>query len=64
MVFLFLVPIRISFWTGYYIVLRMRSSIFMGQEFLIDTVQVVIGFIKLVKAIRYAYKASETLWFE
>jgi len=46
------------------LVLRMHSSIFMGQEFLIDAVQVVIGFIKLVKAMRYAYKASETLWFE
>jgi len=36
----------------------------MGQEFLIDAVQVVICFIELVKAMRYAYKASETLWFE
>jgi len=46
------------------LVLLMRSSIFVGQEFLIDAVQVVIGCIKLVKAMRYAFKASETLWFE
>jgi len=46
------------------LVLRMRSSIFVSQEFVIDTVQVVLGFIKLVKAMRYAYKASETLWSE
>jgi len=46
------------------LVLHMHSIIFVGQEFLIDTVQVVIGFIKLVKAMRYAYKTSDTLWFE
>jgi len=48
------------------LVLRMRSSIFVGQEVLIEAEQVVIGFIKLVniKAMLYAYKASETLWFE